>query len=79
MGFALFKLRDYDAALDAYRAALKVYPNDAEILINFGNILIELAKNKDALPVLEQVCELKPDLAVSWNTLAQNLDETLAG
>ncbi len=70
MGFALFKLRDYDAALEAYRAALKVYPNDAEILINFGNILIELAKNKDALPVLEQVCELKPDLAVSWNTLA---------
>lgn len=69
-GFALSKLHQTDEAIKAYRQALIYYPDDAELLANFGSFLIDHALNLEALPLLEKLCSLRPDKAVCWNQLA---------
>lgn len=71
LGFSLHKQREFDAALKAYKQAYAYWPGDAELLINYANILIEQARNYDALPHLEKVCELRPQQAVAWIKLAE--------
>lgn len=70
LGFALNKLRDTDAALAAYKQAAALWPDDAELLINYSNVLLEHDMHADAGPLLEKACALKPDHAVSWINLA---------
>ena len=48
LGFALSKQRKFEAALQAYRQAHAYWPGDAELLINYANVLIEQAQNQDA-------------------------------
>ena len=38
---------------------------------NYANVLIEQARNIDALPLLEKVCELRPQQAIGWIKLAE--------
>jgi predicted O-linked N-acetylglucosamine transferase (SPINDLY family) len=71
LGFSLQKQREFDAALRAYKQAYAYWPGDAELLINYANTLIEQARNYDALPHLEKVCELRPQQAVAWIKLAE--------
>jgi tetratricopeptide (TPR) repeat protein len=71
LGFALSKQRKFEAALQAYRQAHAYWPGDAELLINYANVLIEQAQNQDALPLLEEVCKLRPQEAISWIKLAE--------
>lgn len=71
LGFALNKQHRFDLAVPAYRQAAAFWPNDAELLINYANVLIEHAQNSDALPLLEKVCELRPQQAISWIKMAQ--------
>ena len=53
LGFSLNKQREFEAALQAYRQAYVYWPGDAELLVNYANVLIEQACNADALPLLE--------------------------
>ena len=71
LGFSLQKQREFEAALKAYKQAYAYWPSDAELLINYANTLIEQARNYDALPHLEKVCELRPQQAVAWIKLAE--------
>ena len=71
LGFSLNKQREFDAALKAYRQAYVYWPEDAELLVNYANVLIEQARNIDALPLLEKVCELRPQQAIGWIKLAE--------
>lgn len=71
LGFALNKQREFSAALKAYRQAAVMWPEDAELLINYANVLIEQAQNSDALPFLEKVCKLRPKKAICWLKLAE--------
>lgn len=71
LGFSLNKQREFDAALQAYRQAHVYWPGDAELLVNYANVLIEQARNIDALPLLEKVCELRPQQAIGWIKLAE--------
>lgn len=71
LGFSLNKQREFDAALQAYRQAYVYWPGDAELLVNYANVLIEQARNIDALPLLEKVCELRPQQAIGWIKLAE--------
>ena len=71
LGFALNKQRQFDAALQAYRQAYAYWPKDAELLVNYANVLIEQAQNHDALPLLEEVCKLRPQQAIAWIKLAE--------
>lgn len=71
LGFALHKNRQTDAALKAFQHAGALFPQDAEVLINHGNLLIELAQTDQALQILERVTTLAPQHALSWIKLAQ--------
>lgn len=71
LGFSLNKQREFDAALQAYRQAYAYWPEDAELLVNYANILIEQARNQDALPLLEKICKLRPKQAIAWIKLAE--------
>lgn len=72
LGFALHRKRDSEAALVAYRQSASLWPQDAELLINYANVLLELAKNDRALPLLEKVVQLRPDHSACWSKLAQS-------
>jgi predicted O-linked N-acetylglucosamine transferase (SPINDLY family) len=71
LGFSLNKQFKFDAALQAYRNAYAYWPGDAELLINYASLLVEKARNIDALPLLEKVCELRPQQAICWIKLAE--------
>jgi predicted O-linked N-acetylglucosamine transferase (SPINDLY family) len=71
LGFALNKRRQTQEALAAFQHGAALYPNDAELLINYANILIEHVRNAEALPLLERVCTLQPAKAVSWLKLSE--------
>lgn len=71
LGFSLNKQREFSAALKAYQQAHGVWPHDAELLVNYANVLIEQARNADALPLLEEVCKLRPRQAIGWIKLAE--------
>jgi protein O-GlcNAc transferase len=71
LGFALNQRRQPDDSFKAFRQGVALFPEDAELLINFANVLIEHARNDQALPLLEKVCELRPERAISWIKLAE--------
>jgi len=71
LGFALNKLRDTEAAVGAYRQAAALWPGDAELLINYANVLLEHARHAEAAPLLEKVCALRPQQAIVWIKYAQ--------
>lgn len=75
LGFALHKQRKSDEALQAYKQAAALWPEDAELLLNYANVLFELRRNREALPFFEKVCRLRPDRAICWVKLAQNCYE----
>ncbi|MBX9872330.1 MAG: tetratricopeptide repeat protein [Burkholderiaceae bacterium] len=71
LGYALDQQRQTDAAITAYRQGAKLHPDNAELLINYANVLFLAGRSSEAIPVLEKVCTLRPDHALSWLKLAQ--------
>lgn len=71
LGFALAQTGDIEPALQAYRQAAALWPQDAELLINYANVLLTQGRNLDALPLLEKVVVLRPDHSTCWSKLAQ--------
>jgi protein O-GlcNAc transferase len=71
LGFALNKCRRIEDAFKAFEQGAALYPDDPELLINYANVLIEHARNEEALPLLEKVCALRPKQAISWIKLAE--------
>jgi len=55
------KLGRDDELLDAYRAALKLRPNNAGLLLNFADLLVKLGKKGEALSHYRKYLTLKPD------------------
>jgi protein O-GlcNAc transferase len=71
LGFSLNKRRQTQEALSAFQQGAALHPNDAELLINYANVLIEHVRNAEALPLLERVCALRPTQAISWLKLSE--------
>jgi len=71
LGYALDCLGKVDESIEVYRRGAAMWPKDAELLINYGNLLLNHARNAEALPILEKVCELRPDKAICWLKLSQ--------
>ena len=71
LGFALWQRSDTTEALTAYRHASIFWPQDAELLINYANLLISLMRNTEALPLMEKVVQLYPDNSICWTKMAQ--------
>ena len=58
-------------ALRLYQAALKTRPNDAQLWRNCGAALSDLQKLSEAEGCFVKACELAPETATLWYTLAQ--------
>ena len=71
LGFALSQTGDIDPALQAFRQAAALWPQDAELLINYANTLLTQGRNVEALPLLERVVTLRPHHSTCWAKLAQ--------
>lgn len=71
LGFALHECGDNDAALSAFQEAAVLLPEDAELLVNYANLLLTLGRNVEALPILEKVVQLRPDHSTCWSRMAQ--------
>ncbi|WP_180124699.1 tetratricopeptide repeat protein [Rhodoferax sp. BLA1] len=72
LGFALHRHHDPEAAIAAYKRGAAVWPDDAELLINYANVLLELARQPKALAILDKVVQLRPDHSACWSKLAQS-------
>lgn len=72
LGFALHRKHDTEGALAAFRQGAALLPLDAELLINYANVLLELARHQQALALLEKVVQLRPEHSVCWSKLAQS-------
>lgn len=71
LGFALRQDGKIDAALAAYAKAATLWPQDAELLINYCDLLLAQGLNSQALPLLEKVVALRPEHSVCWVKLSQ--------
>lgn len=60
---------DYAAAAAAYRAALGLQPDNAEILKDLGGVLHLLGHNREAQTALELAVRLQPNLRDGWRNL----------
>ena len=56
MGIVLSK----QGKLDAYKKALSINPNDAEIYCNMGNTLVEQDKLEEALDLYDKALNIRP-------------------
>jgi predicted O-linked N-acetylglucosamine transferase (SPINDLY family) len=71
LGVALHKLRRSEEALAAFAKAAVWWPDDAELLLNHSQTLMELARDLQALPLMERVCALRPDHYLVWLKYSQ--------
>lgn len=71
LGFALHQQRQVDAAVTAFQQAAEFWSEDAELLINYASLLVEQARNVQALPILEKAVRLRPQHSICWARLAQ--------
>lgn len=71
LGHALDQQGLTEESLKIYRRGAAYWPKDAELLINYGNVLLNHARNSEALPILEKVCALRPEKAICWLKLAE--------
>jgi len=71
LGFSLSEQGLANAAISAYERAAAQWPNDAELLINYANVLLRNARSVEAGPLLKKVCTLRPEHASCWLAYAQ--------
>jgi predicted O-linked N-acetylglucosamine transferase (SPINDLY family) len=58
---------EHQLAFEAYDLALKIEPNDAEVLINKGSTCNDMKSYALALKVLEKAIQLKPHIPEAWS------------
>ncbi len=71
LGYSLECQGKPEESIEVYRRGAQMWPDDAELLINYANGLLNQVRNAEALPILEKVCELRPEKAVCWLKLSQ--------
>jgi Tfp pilus assembly protein PilF len=67
---------DSDQAIDAYRMAIALEPNDAWSMNNLGLLYLELGFPADALPWLAKAVETKDNVAAFHNNLGMALEHS---
>lgn len=72
LGYSLKMQRQIEPAIQAFKQAAIYFPDDAELLANYTNLLLEQARHLDALPLLEQLCALRPTDSSGWSKVAQS-------
>lgn len=72
LGYALKMQSQIELAIEAFKQAIVYFPADAELLANYTNLLLEQARHAEALPLLDQLCSLRPTDSTSWSKVAQS-------
>lgn len=72
LGYALKMLGQIGPAIDAYLQATTHHRDDAELLANYTNLLLEQAMDAEALPLLDKLCALRPTDSSCWSKVAQS-------
>lgn len=70
LAITLGRLSLPEASEQAYRRALVLAPQAADILVDYGNLLWKLARHEEAGEVLEKAVLLKPELGRAWELRA---------
>jgi Tfp pilus assembly protein PilF len=60
LGFAYYNKKDYNAALNYYREALKLQPDMVQALVGSGRAYLALKQGRQALRALEKAVKLSP-------------------
>lgn len=71
LGYALKRLGKVDEAYKAFEQGLVWWKDDAELLINYADALLDNALNERALPIFRRVCDLRPDHVSVWIKLSE--------
>jgi adenylate cyclase len=58
----------YDAALAHMDRALELNPNDAEIISNYGLLLIYIGRSEESIPLFKKAMRLNPHYRPGWDT-----------
>jgi len=82
---SLYKEKDaIDQAWEIYDQSLELYPEDIEILYNYGIFLEKKGESKDAMQMMQKVIALDPEngaalnyVGYTWADNNQNLDKAL--
>ena len=61
MGYAYGELKEYQKAIDAYKAAIKIKPDKHETYYNMGNAYRKLKKYQKAIDAYKKVIKIDPD------------------
>ena len=69
LGLSLEGLGQRDASIAAYERALKIYPDDVAVLINFSNVLIGNGAYQRAYDLSKRSTRLAPGMARTWITM----------
>lgn len=70
------KLADYDSAIDYYKKALKIEPDDMTIVLGLSNLYLQMQKDSENIELLsEYVQNDEIDPQIYWN-IAKSLTET---
>lgn len=71
LGIALTRSRRFDEAVEAYRSAVELAPEYAEVYQNLGNVFTAMGRFDEAIEQYETVMELMPDYPVTHNNLGK--------
>jgi tetratricopeptide (TPR) repeat protein/tRNA A-37 threonylcarbamoyl transferase component Bud32 len=72
-GRLLEKMHNHQAAIAAYNQAMKLSPDDPEVLRQRGNVLFALGRYEEAISTYDRAIHNQPDNPVLWNSLASAL------
>ena len=72
LGIIYLNKRLFDYAQDEFETALKLAPNDFEIIFEYGNFLYSISKNTDAERYYREALDIEPDNILALTFMALN-------
>lgn len=72
LGIIFLNKRLFDYAREEFEAAMKLAPNDFEILFEYGNFLYSISENLEAERYYEEALEVDPDNVLALTFMALN-------
>ena len=73
MGVSLLNIGKNEEAIEAYKQAIRIKPDYADVYYNIGVALINIDKYKEAIEAYKQAIRIKPDYAEAYNNMGISL------